>query len=227
MKANAHSFWVLAAQLAVAVFPVGAAEQIDFPDDYDLMGPPFAAPSAATNVTLKAPPAAPPADTHMSAWYNELLKLAQAGISSDVLFAYIDNTPGTFTLGPDEIIRLRDLGVSNDVITAALNHDQEIKSGARDLPASTVPPVELPKALKLISAAPTPSAPEAAQAQPEPVMEDLAPQPVIEESEPAPGAGLVHGYPVREPQAVRLTAPILFVNSEGPPPNVIIIERLR
>jgi hypothetical protein len=186
---------------------------------------------ASLSVVSNAVAAALQADTHVSGWYNELVKLARGGIETGVLLAYVDNTPGTFNLGPEEIINLRDLGVSNDVITSALQHDQEIKSGARFLPASTVPQMSLPRAITDLAAvpvstgSPTPAPAALVESETTPTEPTLA----MEAAELIPVASRegASTYPVREPYPVRLTAPILMVNSAARLPNVFVIERLR
>ncbi|MGH7968863.1 MAG: hypothetical protein ACREIC_09075, partial [Limisphaerales bacterium] len=76
---------------------------------------------------------------YTSPWAGEVTKMAQAGISEQILRAYVQNTPGTFNLKPEQIIFLRDLGVSDDVIGAMLRHDQQVALGYRPVIATTVP----------------------------------------------------------------------------------------
>ncbi|HWY77125.1 MAG TPA: DUF6600 domain-containing protein [Verrucomicrobiae bacterium] len=58
----------------------------------------------------------------------EIVKLAEAGSSDDVILAYVQNSQGTFDLSADGIIYLKDLGVSSPVITAMINHDTTLRS---------------------------------------------------------------------------------------------------
>ncbi|HEY0549524.1 MAG TPA: DUF6600 domain-containing protein [Verrucomicrobiae bacterium] len=53
----------------------------------------------------------------------EVAKLAQAGVSEEVMLAYVDKYSGSFNVGADQILYLNDLGVSSTVITSMLKHD--------------------------------------------------------------------------------------------------------
>jgi hypothetical protein len=54
---------------------------------------------------------------------DEVIKLVQAGVSEEVIFAFIERHQGKFNLGADQIVYLNDLGVASAVITAMLKHD--------------------------------------------------------------------------------------------------------
>src|SRR5882757_4308927 len=75
--------------------------------------------------TPDAPPisTAPAAQVNLSPGAAEVVKLAQSGVSDDVVLAYIQNSQSTFTLSADSVVYLKDLGLSQPVITAMLNHD--------------------------------------------------------------------------------------------------------
>jgi hypothetical protein len=71
------------------------------------------------------------------------MKLARAGVDDSVMLTFIDSA-GTFNLGADQIIELRDLGVGTDVVMAMIDHDFELLSGCRPMPAGAVaasPPI--------------------------------------------------------------------------------------
>ncbi len=71
----------------------------------------------------------------------EVVKLAEAGSSDDVILAYVQNTQGPFGLSADGIIYLKDLGVSSAVVTAMLNHDTTWKNqNPNTVPVVTAPP---------------------------------------------------------------------------------------
>src|SRR5579859_8262830 len=75
------------------------------------------------------PPAVPPAAA-------EVVRLAQAGTSDDVMLAYIQNNTALFELSADQILYLRDIGISSPVITAMLSRDNTLRSQAPAGPAA-------------------------------------------------------------------------------------------
>jgi hypothetical protein len=88
----------------------------------------------------------------LSPWAREILKLTQAGVSRNVVEAFIDNA-GFFALGADQIIYLTDLGVGEDIIQRMLQHDRDLISGATPPTIVSEPPYEplvftMPKAEK-------------------------------------------------------------------------------
>src|SRR5687767_15079171 len=64
-----------------------------------------------------------PEDLKVSPALEEILKLAQAGVSEEVLLSYITNSTHLFSANSDAIVYLHDLGVSDNVITALISHD--------------------------------------------------------------------------------------------------------
>lgn len=105
-----------------------------------------------------APPPAnnPPAVSPSAA---EVVKMAEAGTSDDVLLAYIKNSTSLYDLSADQILYLRDIGVSSPVISAMLGRDSELRSQ---------PPTGAP-----VEAGPAAGPPPAAA--PEPMPESAAP----------------------------------------------------
>lgn len=75
------------------------------------------------------PPAASPAPA-LSANTAEVVRLAEAGTSDDVVLAYIQNSNATFDLSADQILYLRDIGVSSPVITGMLTRDNTLRGQA-------------------------------------------------------------------------------------------------
>ncbi len=165
-----------------------------------------------------------PAQLHFSPYTSELLRLAQAGLEQGVMMAYVDSA-GTFNLTTDQIIHLRDVGISPDVIAAILQHDAEIISGLRTVPASGVPGATSPTTVLSfrpgVTAAPNTAAqPEeqAVDAEPEPDFWWLPPpMPPIVASPP-------ELYPVRKPYPVPLTDPILIWPIEPRPANLVTLR---
>ncbi len=64
---------------------------------------------------------------------SEIIKLAQAGLSEEVLLAYITNSVRVFNLGADEIIYLNDLGVPSPVVAAMIQQDTLPESATQKL----------------------------------------------------------------------------------------------
>ena len=92
-----------------------------------------------------------PDDLKVSPALEEVLKLAQAGVSQEVMLAYITHSTTFFNVTSDAIVYLNDLGVSNDVITALIQHDSTPEMQARRQMVNSVQP--LPKDLALTSPA--------------------------------------------------------------------------
>jgi len=177
------------------------------------------------------------AQPYVSVWFNEMLKLAQAGISDGVMLSFIDSA-GTFNLTAEQIVHLRDLGVSDAVIAAMMAHDFEVVMGLRPL-ASTAPfpsGPALPTVLTATAPAKTESHSDAGlvitrsdEGNSLPVemtgrVLDVSGVLAYDRGgnqTPAPRHG---SYPVREPHAVKLTEPILFVNAPGRAPNLLVIQ---
>ena len=66
----------------------------------------------------------------------EVLRLAQAGTSEEVMLAYVQNAGAPFGLNSDQIVYLRNNGVPDSVVTAMLNRDAALQP----LPPTTPPP---------------------------------------------------------------------------------------
>src|SRR5258708_6174767 len=54
----------------------------------------------------------------------EVVKLAESGVSDDVMLAYIQNSQAPFNLSADNIVYLKDLGLSPAEAAAMLTHDK-------------------------------------------------------------------------------------------------------
>ena len=87
-------------------------------------------------IAERIPPANPPANVTLSPGLAEVVKLAQAGVGEEVIFAYVDKSVSPFQLGADQILYLKDLGVSENVITSMLKHDSSAALAAPAAPAS-------------------------------------------------------------------------------------------
>src|SRR5206468_698246 len=105
--------------------------------------------------------------TYVSPWLLDIVKLAQAGIKEDVMLTFVDSA-STFNLDADQIIYLRDLGVSGAVVTAMIEHDFDLLSGVRQVPAN-LSDSQSPTPLTFVRIAPpkhAPAPPPAAPATP-------------------------------------------------------------
>ncbi len=115
-------------------------------------------------------PTAKAASVALSPGLAEVVKLAQAGVSEEVMLAYVDKYSGSFGIGADQILYLNDLGVSSTVITSMLKHDgntaapADIAAAAQaQVPANVSPaqaPAEATAPLVSTAVAPPPSSTE-------------------------------------------------------------------
>jgi hypothetical protein len=136
---------------------------------------------AQTPADAPPPPAA--AAPALSANAAEVVRLAEAGTSDEVVLAYVQNSTATFDLSADQILYLRDIGVSSPVITAMLTRDNTLHGQA---PAYTYDQKLYPATAPPPPAAEAPVQPQ----QPEPVPTPApsvaaAPPPVYVSSPPA------------------------------------------
>src|ERR1022692_4077777 len=71
--------------------------------------------------TAPAPPAI--ASAHLSVNAAEIAKLAQSGLSDDVILAFIGQSHAFYNLSVADMVALKDSGVSSAAMSAMLNHD--------------------------------------------------------------------------------------------------------
>ncbi len=96
-------------------------------------------------VLNKIPPSVP-ANVKLSKGVEEIVKLAQAGLSETVMLLYVEKATEEFDLDASEIIYLNDIGIPSTVIAAMLDHDgkgQDILHDALDtnqVQVATAPP---------------------------------------------------------------------------------------
>lgn len=122
---------------------------------------------AGTNVvsTPPSPPALSPA-------LADLVQLLQAGVSPEVVAAFITNSANPFYVGSAEIVYLRDLGAPPAILATLIHHDASPEIVARKQSAVAVKP--LPPGVALSTPATNvfpqkPAAPAAVPNPPEPV----------------------------------------------------------
>jgi hypothetical protein len=164
------------AATASALVLLGAAQ---LPDSA-----PLAAPGTVTNAPdtdpeaiLEVKPAAGklPAGFQPSESLREIVKMAQAGVSEEVLLTYIRNAGKAFHPSPEDIIFLNDLGVGEAVLKALIDsRDGSSVAAAKPAPAAeattpaaaaTAPATTIPPALNGAVARPATDAPPAPAAQ--------------------------------------------------------------
>src|SRR5215475_1214744 len=95
--------------------------------------------AAVATVTNTAPIAAPPS-APISGPGTEVWKLAQSGVSDDVVIAFINNSTSKYNLSANDILALKDAGLSQIVISAMVSHDRGTASPRRTA-GSTAPVV--------------------------------------------------------------------------------------
>src|SRR5262245_3110520 len=125
--------------------------------------PPLEKGTNAAPPKLVQNPVIPP-DLKASPPLEEVLKLAQAGVSEEVMMAYITSSTTFFNVTSDAIVYLNDLGVGNNVITALIQHDATPEMQARKQMANAVQP--LPPGVALNTPATNIYPPAVAQAIP-------------------------------------------------------------
>ena len=237
------------ALVAIALSDATAQDQPQLLPNRPESGPALPLSSAVrvnTNTTSKSVPPGP----YVSPWLMDVIRLAQSRIDDSIILTFIDSA-GTFNLDPDQIIYLRDLGVSAEVITTLIQHDLEITSGLRQMPAS---PSASPSAIHwnfarsespeksqpAVPPAPTP----VPTAEPVPLLDGSAP--LISEN-PRPEDVTISPddlasvprrlgcqkqnvsprqviSPVRQPYPVQLVDPIIMIRGQGRTPNLVVIE---
>ncbi len=136
--------------------------------------------------TPDAPPISTvaPAQVTLSPGAAEVVKLAQSGVSDDVVLAYVQNSQAAFTLSSDNVVYLKDVGLSPAVITAMLNHDSALNHlpqytyDQKLYPATNPPPAPTP--------VPPPDMAQAATDQPPVATPDQTAQPPVYDNNPPP-----------------------------------------
>src|SRR6185369_3923061 len=99
-------------------------------------------PPALVKLTSVSPDAL---STTRSDSVRELMKMANSGVSEDVVKAYIENSLSTFNLTSDNIIQLQQEAVSPSIILAMLHHDAALlQKGSVPPPPQDQPPLPPP-----------------------------------------------------------------------------------
>ena len=95
----------------------------------------------ATGVDSNAPPARviEPPRIALPAPLAEVVRLAESGVSDEVVLAYIQRSPSLQPLTADQILYLRDLGISAQILTALIEYHPAAPAPSEAVPAPTVP----------------------------------------------------------------------------------------
>jgi hypothetical protein len=101
---------------------------------------PGAAEGVSTNAVKMVQPVRPPENLRSSPIVQEVVKLAEAGVSDQVMLAYVTNSVHPYQLSSEEVLYLTDLGVSTEVITALLQKNGSAESKAAPAIASAPMP---------------------------------------------------------------------------------------
>jgi hypothetical protein len=106
-----------------------------------------------------------PAAANLSPAAAEVVKLAGAGTSEDVVLAYVQNSQAPFNLSADHILYLKDLGVPSPVVAAMLTRDSALHAQAPAPVVEAPPPQAAPLPMAAPAPAPEPAPPAAAPVQ--------------------------------------------------------------
>jgi hypothetical protein len=120
-----------------------------------------AAPPPASPGVAAAAPASEAQPVQLSSGVSEILKLARARVSDDIITAFIGSSGRTYHLSASEILYLRGQGVSDSVLTAMLSQRENAAAAA----AQAAPP-------------PAPTGPTSVWANSNPQPAPVAAQPV-------------------------------------------------
>ena len=178
-------------------------------------------------------------DIDLSFWASEIVKLCRAGVDDGVILSFLDNV-GTVNLGADQIIYLKQQGVSRDIISAMLQHDFEIGTGLRPIPAvsvgsafhatdftSSIASTVVPQAV--VPSAPAPAEPahvDPTQLASSVAENDLNSPLAVDLLAYQPGVP-DRGYRIREPYPEKVTEPIIIIPGTGRAPNILFVQSTR
>jgi hypothetical protein len=132
---------------------------------------PVASPGEVVNSTLP-----PPEMVNLSPAVGEVVRLAQAGLDTNVILVFVTNSVHTFNLSAAEVVYLNDLGIPAAVITAMIQQDQ--KSRGTPPPGAATPEFPAPAPMM-------PGSPAVQPQEPPIVAQEAAPAPAPATSEEA------------------------------------------
>jgi hypothetical protein len=120
-------FAVIASGTAAAVFCLAGACLAQSANAQTESAPAPAANDSAEPITPDEPAALPP-NIDPASPLAQIIKLIQAGVSEDVIMAYVTNSTSLFNLDPDQIIYLKDIGAPDELVTAMMQRDEALKA---------------------------------------------------------------------------------------------------
>jgi hypothetical protein len=142
-----------------------------------------AAAAAPETLAVDASPATVPQTNQLSSDVKDVLKLAHAKVSEDVIVAFAGNGEHHYNLSASEILYLRKEGVSDRVVMAMLG---------QQLPPTTVSSTPEPAPASQSPAAPV----MAKDAGTQPYVADYAPMSAMAETAPLTPTYIESGYPI-------------------------------
>ncbi len=96
------------------------------------------------SVTVSAPPTAAAAavldPAKLPYGVGDVVKLARAQVSEDVIITYVQNSGTAYNLSPNEIVYLRDQGVSDHVINIMLDQRRNLAASVTQTPPAAPAP---------------------------------------------------------------------------------------
>jgi len=131
MKKQPSTFRVTLALMTFAALLIGARSEpaktnTDASQDTAVtQTQPSAAPSSKTNGTKQA---AQPA--RLSFGVDEVVKMYQGGVETDVVLNYIENSSVPYHLSAEEVVQLHSLGVPSPIITTMIRHGAKVQQQA-------------------------------------------------------------------------------------------------
>lgn len=98
-------------------------------------------PAALTSANAPIPPpaSAPNAISSLSSGARDIAKLVAAGLSEEVVKAYVQNATYTFDLSADNIVQLKGMGFSPAVLVSMLTHDKTVRDNTRAAVVAAAP----------------------------------------------------------------------------------------
>jgi hypothetical protein len=155
-----------------------------------------AAETSTPNPVGAAPVAAVQSTDEFSTNITEVLKLSQAGMSEDVVIAFIKNSQVPYNLKARDILALKAAGLSQNLITTMIKHDSAMR--VETVPGVYNPAVPAAVAAETSAAAAAPAAPVTAPAATTPAVVTTTVTPTVVVA-PAPQVVVVQP-PVPAPQ---------------------------
>jgi hypothetical protein len=131
MKTHLTSRWFAAWALVAAPLVLCAAAQ-----DTRVGTPPAAPTATGMKRGDSATPAAAADKAALSAGIEEILKMVDAGVSKEVIKAYVENSPIAYNPNAADLIALKERAVTDDITTVLVKRGAEVRAQASQASAS-------------------------------------------------------------------------------------------